>query len=282
MRLTVVGGVSGLEVASEIYPGYLVTSGETSLLMDCGPGVAMQLSRYTPLDHLAGIVISHMDLSHYFDLLPLALIYSNQHRDILLRANDRLIPPMHFRPLPIYVPAPGAEWLTRAITFLAVDAPSPQPAMAERMRTAFDLHEYEPDTPFAIGPFTVQAIGPVAHEPGRCFGFRVSDGIATVGYTGDTGMCDALYAIARDTDLFLCDATDISSQIRTDNRHLSAEEAGQVAAGAEAKQLVLAHVLSNARAWTNTLIKMARRYYTGPIHIARQNKIFDLPAHTFP
>lgn len=281
MRLTVLGGSGGMEVtATEINTGYLVTSGGAALLMDCGPGVATQLSRHIALNSLVGVIVSHMHFNNFYDLLPLAIQLSIHNADVLMRDYGDLIARDWREPLPVYLPPQGAQWLTRIADFMGNEGPYPERRNWTRFQTTFDLHTFAPNVPFAVGPFTVEVVGPVAHGPGPCFGLRVVGGMSVIGYTGDSGMCEALDDIARDADLFLCDAMDLTSQIRGDGRHLSAEEAGQVAARAGAKHLMLTHIASNTLAWTEMLQAMARRHFAGPIHIAHHGKHFELSPHT--
>src|SRR5580765_665190 len=51
---------------------HLLRDGETTLLLDCGPGVIGNLRRHIPAFRgLSGILITHMHKDHFLDLLPL-------------------------------------------------------------------------------------------------------------------------------------------------------------------------------------------------------------------
>jgi ribonuclease Z len=59
----------------------------------------------------------------------------------------------------------------------------------------------------------------------------------------DTRLCDAAFTLADDTDLLVCESTfaDADAALADDYGHLTAGQAGQVAAAAGARRLVLTH-----------------------------------------
>lgn len=78
-------------------------------------------------------------------------------------------------------------------------------------------------------------------------GVRLSSVDLTVAYTGDTGPEEALADLGRDADLYVMEATDRNQQpggprVTTGQRmHLSARDAGEAAARAGARRLLLTH-----------------------------------------
>lgn len=272
MRLTIIGGGSGASTSDEPKSGYLLTEGEAALLLDCGWGVATSLPRYVPLNRLAGIVISHMHLDNYYDLLPLAVALNRISVDTFMYKHAILSPPATGK-VPVYLPPGGTERLARVIAAVSEGLSS----LAFALQWIV-LREYDQTRPLAVGPFTVRAFGPLVHGTGSGFGLRVTADEVTVGYSGESGWCDALLDVARDTDLFLCEAHRITSRVRTDHDefHLSADEAGRIAFQAGARQLVLTHFANASRAWTNAMIEEARAHYDGAIGIARKGTVFDL------
>jgi ribonuclease BN (tRNA processing enzyme) len=74
------------------------------------------------------------------------------------------------------------------------------------------------------------------------FGFRVSEDGATLAYSGDSGPSEALPELARDADVFVCEATLVAPNPEGGTRgHLSAEEADAVFRASGAKRLLLTH-----------------------------------------
>lgn len=281
MRLTVIGSGGGTSLSEAASSSYLIHSGPSALLVECGPGVATRLRRSIRFADLAGVVLSHMHFENFYDLLPLAIKYYGHTVDAFVweeQQPEALAPRTR---LPVYLPPGGAAYLRGIMgaiihpSNLATDR-----TIVSAFATALDLREYAANIPFAVGPFTVQLVGPVVHEPGPCFGMRVVDGDATLGYSGDSAMCDPLYDIAREADLFLCNATGITSEVRR-SRHLSADEAGRIAFRAGAKRLLLTHLANTAPSWIDALIAAAALHYDGDIRVARDGNVLDIPsAHT--
>jgi ribonuclease BN (tRNA processing enzyme) len=74
------------------------------------------------------------------------------------------------------------------------------------------------------------------------FGFRVSANGSTLAYSADSGPTDALVSLARDADLFLCEATLQQPNPEGGIRgHLSAVEADDAFRASGAKRLLLTH-----------------------------------------
>lgn len=64
-----------------------------------------------------------------------------------------------------------------------------------------------------------------------------------VAFVMDTRLCDAAFALAQDADLLVCEATflDRDAELADRYRHLTAGQAGRIAAEAGARRLVLTH-----------------------------------------
>ena len=68
MRLTVLGRFGPFPPPGGACSGYLVESGDTRLLLDCGSGVIANLRRVCPAAGLTGVVVSHWHMDHASDL----------------------------------------------------------------------------------------------------------------------------------------------------------------------------------------------------------------------
>ena len=106
---------------------------------------------------------------------------------------------------------------------------------------AFDLHEYVDGEPFEAAGFEVTPHR-VLHYDLLAFGFRTSANGTVIGYSGDSGPSDGLAELARDADLFVCEATLLAPNPEGGLRgHLSAEEAVAAFEASGAKRLLLTH-----------------------------------------
>lgn len=62
-----------------------------------------------------------------------------------------------------------------------------------------------PEQEFVLGDLRIRRI-PVSHGSlPDCFGYLVTDGCGTVGFTGDTGLCDGVREIVSSSDMVFCD-----------------------------------------------------------------------------
>jgi ribonuclease BN (tRNA processing enzyme) len=106
----------------------------------------------------------------------------------------------------------------------------------------FELHRYEEGTPFeAADGLTVTATR-LPHYTLQTYGFRVSNGQKTLAYSGDSGPSDRLAELARDADLFLCEATLERGELDGLPRgHLAADEAVAAFEASGARRLLITH-----------------------------------------
>ena len=112
------------------------------------------------------------------------------------------------------------------------------------MGQVFDWHPLPAD-PCDLGPFLLQSVN-LPHFV-TTVGIRLSSPNLTVAYTGDTGPCQALADLGRDADLYIVEATDRDQRADTppgpagQRMHLSGRDAGEAAAAARARRLMLTH-----------------------------------------
>jgi ribonuclease BN (tRNA processing enzyme) len=94
-------------------------------------------------------------------------------------------------------------------------------------------------------------------------------------YTGDTGPTEALLELAGGADLLLAEASFRDGDDNPDSLHLTGLQAGEVAAKAGAKRLVLTHVPP----WHegDSMLAEARAAYAGPVELATAGAVYPLP-----
>ncbi len=124
--------------------------------------------------------LSHLHADHCLDLTGYYVL-------------RRYHPDGHQPRIPVWGPIGTADRMARAY-----DLP-PDPGMHEE----FDFHVY--DGPVGFGPFEVEPIE--VEHPVPAFGLRVTADGRTLGYSGDTGPCAGLDAVAADVDLLLAEAS---------------------------------------------------------------------------
>jgi len=139
--------------------------------------------------------------------------------------------------------------------------------VAGRMARAYDL-DPEPGMSEAFEFRTMS-------HPVEAYGFRVEHGGKSIAYSGDTGECDALVDLARGVDLLLAEASFLDQPDLPTDLHLTARQAGEHAARAGVRRLVLTHLVP----WndpTCTLAEAKASGYRGHIELAHQGAVYEL------
>ena len=251
LRVTVVG-------CSGSYPGpdspascYLVQATDAlrtwSIVVDMGNGALGALQRYVDPLRVDAVLLSHLHADHCVDMTSYYVL--------------RKYHPTGTQPkIPVWGPKGTAKRLAKAY-----DLPR-KPGMREE----FEFHLY--GDPVTVGPFTIEA-WEVDH-PVPAYGLRLSAFGKTIAYSGDTGVTDALLAVAADADLFLCEASFLSGQDNPPSLHLTGAEAGDYATRAGVKRLVVTHVPP----WhdANAIFAEAVAAYDGPADLAAQGDVYEL------
>ena len=106
----------------------------------------------------------------------------------------------------------------------------------------FALREYDAETSFTTAATLDVLPMRLPHYRLETYGFRVTNGFATLAYTGDTAPSERLADLARGADLFVCEATLETGDADGEPRgHLSAEEALAAYEASDARRLLLTH-----------------------------------------
>jgi ribonuclease BN (tRNA processing enzyme) len=246
--LTVLGGSAAGGNPGQGCSGYLVESGDTRLVLDLGSATLPELRLHANPADLDGIVISHLHLDHVLDLLA-------------LRYHLAYDPDRSGRTVPLFLPPGGLAFFDRLAAALDDDGEG------ESYFSQFDMSEYDPGHRLDIGGLTLSFAPTIHYVP--CWAIRVEDGATSIVYTADTGPAAELDSFASGAAILIAEAAaiDTSSEPWESRGHLSAEEAGHLAAAAGVDMLVLAHYWSQQG--SELLLARAAAHFSGPIEIAR-------------
>lgn len=257
MIVTVLGSAAAGGNPGSGCSGYLVRTGHTAVLIDCGPGTVGEVERWIDPVDLDGIVISHMHLDHWLDL-------------VTLRASLRYRPEPSDRRVPLWLPPDGERILDGLAAPLDLDHQSP--LFFDR---TFVTREYNPLDTLIIGDVSID-FAP-GHHAMPSWAMRISR-VGTeraLGYTADTGPVTNLATFLRGVDVLLAEATLLESDESPIGRgHLTAAEAGRLAQTCQASRLVLTHFWSQVG--TSRLIESAAERFDGPIEIAWPGAEYEL------
>lgn len=248
LELTVLGSSGGYAGAGKACSGYLVRAEGRNLVVDLGSGALSNLLLYLSPDTVEGIVISHLHYDHYIDIYGLLTAR---------RFWGSALPP-----LPVFAPRGAGDLLASIVS--------------ERSRREFlgciELRTLEDGAALEVSGLRV-VVREVEHiKDSYCF--RIECGGRSLCYSGDTDRCSALLESSRGVDLFLCESTFTSEVPRKEKGHLSASEAGRIAAEAGAGRLLLTHIwptLSAQRA-----LEDAGEEFRGDILVAEEGMAVDV------
>jgi len=237
IEVTLLGTGSPIPSPDRAGPSTLVRAGEATLLVDCGRGVVMRMvaAGVLPIG-LSAVVLTHLHSDHITDL-----------NDVI---TTQWVMTAAETPLKVYGP-PGTQQVVDAVLrMLTLD-------QQYRLDHHDDL-DYPPVIDVTeVGPgdaFDVADAHVVVHETDHrpvvpTVGYRIEHGGAVAALAGDTVPCAGLDQLCAGADIY------VQTVIRADlvkavpnqrlqdilDYHSSVEQAGQTAARAGVKTLVLTH-----------------------------------------
>ena len=253
MKLTVLGCSGSFPSTESACSSYLVEADGFQLLLDLGNGALGELQRHTGLYDLDAIALSHLHSDHCVDMC--AYFVARYYR----------LDGGRCAPMPVYGPQGTEERLTTAYG----DTPSDS-----SMREVFDFRTVTDKDVIEAGPFRITAA--LVDHPVEAYAYRVEhvDSGRTLTYSGDTGPSPALEQLARDSDLFLCEASFTHGKEHIPGLHLNGREAGEVADRAGVQRLLLTHIPP----WTDPQVNArdAKAVYHGAVEIARVGAVHEV------
>ena len=233
---------------------YIVDDGEAPIVFDLGSGALANVRRYVDYDRVGAVVISHMHADHFIDIIPLryALRYGPRSRD---------------GKLPVYLPPGGLAMLRTLVSAFAKEG-------GDFLNDVFDLREYDPSQPLAIGGATLRFTPTTHYIP--AFAVRWQRGAASFVYSADTAPDERIVDLARDADIFLCEATLRRGDTESgeDRGHCTAAEAAQMALAAGVQRLVLTHY--GEESTDDDLDQSAREIFAGEVVVADDHHTLTL------
>ena len=247
MRLTVLGaGPAYTDRPGATGACYLVSEGDTHLLLDLGQGSFTRVFPHVAPTNLAAVVVSHLHPDHFIDLVAM--------RHYLRYEFD---PPRRVRVL-----GPGA---------LAdrLDALHAEPGFTA---AALDVERLGEGVR-RIGQLSLEA-RLVAHTD-ESYGIRVAgdDGPGLV-YSGDCGRADDLAPMVRSGDTLLAEVSFGAGPVPPDVLHLDGPAVGRLAASTGAGRVLLTHLLGGHD--PAEAIASVRTLFDGPVEMIWPGSRFEL------
>lgn len=177
-----------------------------NILLDCGMGTVKQLERLgKQIKDLDYIAITHFHPDHFFDI-PNAL-----HGRKIRKENNKV--------LNIIVPVGGRNTIVKLMDLAFEDMGS-----NENIEENFNVKFIELSANETYS-FEDYKIATIELKHGNCnpvYGYLLTKGNATIGYTGDTYICDNFFRMCEQANCMFADATTLVSAKK--EVHISFEE----------------------------------------------------------
>jgi len=254
MRVTILGSGTCVPSLKRSSCSVLVEVNAQKLLIDCGAGTIRRLLRaQTGIFDITHIFLSHFHPDHTAELVPIlfALKYPEKSRrsEPLTIVAGRGMSAFYQRLKHAY-----GEWIdldSGVLNFVELDI------------NFKDTRSFE--------AFTVISM-PVEHRE-ESLAYRIT-GLAgeSVVYSGDTDVSENLCRIAKSADIFICESA-LPDALKVDG-HLTPSLAGEIAARAHVKKLVLTHLYPECD--NVDIEKECRRTYRGPLVVAEDLMSFEI------
>lgn len=244
LSITVLGCSGTFAAVGGACSGYLVRGRGTTVWVDAGPGTLANVQRHTAFADVDAVVISHCHPDHWTELPVLRNVFKYV---------------IHRSGLPVHG---TAETLVMA-----------EGATHDGLAPTFDWHVIDEDAVFDVGAlrFTFSR----TDHPVETLAVRIEDTTTgeSIAYSSDTGPAWSVSSFGADVDLFVCEAT-----LTTDEEglapHISAREAGAMAAAAGVRRLVLTHHWPGGDAEAQRAA--AEATFGRPVELATINERFTL------
>jgi ribonuclease BN (tRNA processing enzyme) len=168
-------------------------TGEPVVLLDCGASALSSLKRLgLEPNEIATVVVSHLHGDHVAGLPYLVLDGQFRHRTEQLQV----------------IGPPGTR--ARLPELMEILFPG---STAVRRRFDVRVREVAPGGSVHVGGVTVDAYRAEHAAGAPALAVRVAFADRVVGYSGDTAWTDALVDVARDADLFVCEAYTVTRRV---------------------------------------------------------------------
>lgn len=264
MEITILGKSPAWQDAGGACSGYLVSEGESKVLIDCGNGVFGKLREACDYAEVDAVVVSHMHADHFFDLIPFAFANSFPFRGTGLPGAVEPDSPEP-RPISLFSP-PNSTEVLETVTGIW--------GMPELIPQSFDYREYEPSEEIVVGPLKI-SFQFVPH-------YIDAWAIAVTGASGgrfvfgaDCSPNEELVGFAEGAEILMAESTLLAPEPDPDDRgHLTPFEAGEHARDAGVGRLILTHISDEVNPeWA---VSDAGEAFTGPIEVAAEGMKLDL------
>lgn len=247
LHALVVGSGTALPSRDRASPCVVLRFRNQITLVDMGPGTLRRLARVgVPITALDHVLLTHFHPDHSADLI--AFLFATRHPAILHKRRPfRVIGPTGLVAFLHGLEQGYGRWIRIPDSVMKLEEWPPEPGPVHR-----------------LGKLQADAVAVRHTESCLAYRFEAPNG-ASVVVSGDTGPCASLIALAKACDLLIleCSFPEGAEQ----DGHLTPRRAGELAAAAGVKKLVLVHFYPDVLA--TDIVTPCRRAYQGELVLGR-------------
>lgn len=241
--VTPLGTVSPYCKNNKNCPGFLIEYKDKKILLDCGEGVSRLLNFPNDLNNLI-IIISHLHKDHYSGLSSIG--YASYVYKKLGYINEKI---------KVYIPG-GDEPKIRK-NYYYDNGWGDKVRVDDRLQDFEYLLDYGDENYLDFIAYkdnnSYKNINSIGYDDIKIsfslnphnlitYSIKLDVNDIKIVYSGDTGYeGNSLKTFAKDANLLICESTFLKGQLKNDDNHLYAYEAGMIARDANVKKLLLTH-----------------------------------------
>ena len=244
LGVTVLGCSGSFSAPGVACTGYLVESPGARVWLDAGPGTLANLQRHCDLADLDAAVITHQHIDHWTDL---ALVFS---------ALRHYVGRSH---LPVYGTAG-----TRSLAGALLSKKDLAPTFAwHQISTGDQMEIGDQQWRFSLTDHPVETLAPRVDCGGRSFAFSAD---TAAGWSFDQ-LGDGIH-------LALCESTFLDADRHPGASHLTARQAGAMAAAAGVERLLITHLAPGSDA--AAMAREASESFGRPVDVVEQDRRYQV------
>lgn len=247
MKIIILGSGTSVPLADRASPSFILFPDKHPILFDMGPGTLRQLSKIG-MSHtrIERIFITHFHPDHTADLIH--FLFATRNPQVLEKRGKFLVTgPLGLKNFLKKLEKVYGKWLNIPSEIMEID----------------ELDTGKPEKR-GYKKFNIFS-QPITHTP-HSLAYRVESlsGKSLV-FSGDTGYCDEIVALAKDSDLLILESSFPDGE--EVEGHLTPSQAGRIATLANVRKLLLIHFYPEAL--STDIAQQCRKAYDGELVLGR-------------